>query len=526
MKTKLLLLIVILNLAFSPLSFAAENQFNIDLAVTGTPDVTPPTAPTALAATAVSTSQINLSWTASTDNVLVSAYKVYRDGSFIATSTVTNYSNNGLSASTLYSYVVRAVDSSGNESVDSNIASATTLSGTTPGSGGGGNGGGSYILSIYDLLVVPSEKSVKITWKTYTPTISTLSWGLTSEYKDEVIRESSYTTTHEMFLTDLSPATVYYFKIESENQDGIVKTLENQSFKTSGLPEGIPNAINFKAVGDTNNINLSWTNPTDPNFSEVRILRSPNFFPSDYLDGEVVYQGRGESFVDTKIEIGKNYYYTLFVKDKFGNYSSGIVSNAKAGTVLNPAEPIPDVFDSLPKAPNVHPAIEALNFWDFDFIQGGKKINPEKISEINIDGNQNLTISIGYGKIPEVLKSIIVTLRHPSDPKKVFSFILKVNKDKTLYTATIAPLGESGKYATRIAIVDYKNRGMKATDGTVSVQLALTQGAGNDSGNRGFWLILALLALAFTARRIEKYLKEKKQKELKVPRDEKQTVKI
>src|ERR1700719_2620511 len=42
------------------------------------PDTTPPTAPTNLAATAASSSQINLSWTASTDNVGVTGYKVER----------------------------------------------------------------------------------------------------------------------------------------------------------------------------------------------------------------------------------------------------------------------------------------------------------------------------------------------------------------------------------------------------------------------------------------------------------------
>ncbi len=496
-----------LNLAFAPLVFAVENQFQINLGVTGVNDVTPPTVPQDLVATAISTSQINLTWSASTDDVSVLAYRVYRDGVFIATSTLTNYSNTGLSANTLYTYKVSAVDQAYNESAQSSIASAQTLQGASQ---GGGGGGGLTVFSVYDLTIVPGENDARITWKTYAPSISTFYWGTTGEYKDEVITQSEYTYTHEIVLTNLQPGSQYYFRIDSLTNGGANTSLTNQSFMTKGLPEGIANVTDFRAAAGETSIGLSWTNPLDSNFQEVRIIRSTEFYPSDYLDGVVVYQGSAESFVDTNVQVGKTYFYTLFVKDKNGNYSSGVVSSAKVGKILGPNEEIPDVYDNLPKAPFVHPAIEALNFWDFDFIQDGKKINIPTISQVKIDGNKNLTISIGYEKIPEVLKSIIVTLKDPEDPKKVFSFILKVNKEKTLYTATIAPLGRSGIYATRIAIVDYKNRGLKATDGSISAQLALTQNAGEDSGNRAFWIILVLLLLAYLARRVEVLLKNKR----------------
>src|SRR5439155_24631 len=49
------------------------------------PDTTPPTVPAGLTATAVSSSQINLSWAASSDTVGVSGYRVYRGGTQITT---------------------------------------------------------------------------------------------------------------------------------------------------------------------------------------------------------------------------------------------------------------------------------------------------------------------------------------------------------------------------------------------------------------------------------------------------------
>lgn len=98
------------------------------------PDTTPPTAPTNLVATVVLSSQINLTWTASTDNVGVTGYKVERCSgtgcsSFtqIATPTNTSFNDTGLTGSTSYSYRVRATDAAGNLSSYSNTAGGATL---------------------------------------------------------------------------------------------------------------------------------------------------------------------------------------------------------------------------------------------------------------------------------------------------------------------------------------------------------------------------------------------------------------
>ena len=84
-------------------------------------DTTPPTAPTSLSATVASSAQINLNWTASTDNVGVTGYLVERcQGSAcssftqIGTPTAISYSDTGLTVSTSYSYRVRATDAAGN----------------------------------------------------------------------------------------------------------------------------------------------------------------------------------------------------------------------------------------------------------------------------------------------------------------------------------------------------------------------------------------------------------------------------
>lgn len=94
-------------------------------------DTTPPTAPTNLAAAPVAPNRVNLSWTASSDNVGVSAYRISRNGTVVASVAATSYADTAVLPSTAYAYTVSAVDAGGNVSPASNVANATTPSDTT-----------------------------------------------------------------------------------------------------------------------------------------------------------------------------------------------------------------------------------------------------------------------------------------------------------------------------------------------------------------------------------------------------------
>jgi chitodextrinase len=451
--------------SFTNIYAVATGQFNIN-AVVGA-DTTPPSQPTALVATAVSSSQINLSWTASTDNVAVTGYRIYRDTVFVGTSPTTSFSDIGLSAGTTYTYKVSAVDAAANESIQSASASATTFAApvTPPGGGGGGGLSGYPAPVIYDVNVTPDKLGAVITWKTTMPTTGSLSWGLTTQYELGVSPEAIADTNHKVTITGLAAATPYRYQIEAISSYGIPAFFKDQ-FTTLSLEAGATNAKNFRATAETSSILLNWNNPTAGDFSEVRILRSDSFYPTDPNDGKIIYEGKSENFTDNYVSVGTRYYYTLFVKYADGTYSSGLVADAR---ISNPGEvnvPV-DVFGTLPEAPRVHPLINALTFLDFDFIQDGKKIGSTRENTIAIDGTKNLTVSLTYEKVPEVLKTIAVTLSDPDDDTKTFSFLLRVNADKTSYIATIGPLGKSGLYKVRIAIVDFKNRGLKKIAGNL-----------------------------------------------------------
>ncbi|MFG3100536.1 glycoside hydrolase family 6 protein [Streptomyces sp. NPDC048182] len=98
-------------------------------------DTQAPTVPAGLTVTGTTASSVSLSWTAATDNTAVTGYDVYRGATKVGTATGVSYTDSGLTASTAYTYQVRARDAAGNVSAASAAVTATTKAGggTTPG---------------------------------------------------------------------------------------------------------------------------------------------------------------------------------------------------------------------------------------------------------------------------------------------------------------------------------------------------------------------------------------------------------
>nr|WP_210658659.1 fibronectin type III domain-containing protein [Paenibacillus lignilyticus] len=92
----------------------------------GTGDTQAPTAPTGLTAASVTASTASLTWTASTDNVGVTGYKVYRNGTEVGTASGTGFTDSGLTANTTYAYTVKAYDAATNLSAPSGSVNAKT----------------------------------------------------------------------------------------------------------------------------------------------------------------------------------------------------------------------------------------------------------------------------------------------------------------------------------------------------------------------------------------------------------------
>jgi chitodextrinase len=114
-------------LAIDDVGNRSAQSVALSVATIFTSDPTPPSAPTNLVSTNVTTTGFRVTWTASTDNIAVTAYNVYRNGVYVATvsGTTTSYNLTGLTAGTTYSIVIRALDG------EKNFTNSVGLSVTT-----------------------------------------------------------------------------------------------------------------------------------------------------------------------------------------------------------------------------------------------------------------------------------------------------------------------------------------------------------------------------------------------------------
>ncbi len=99
----------------------------------GGEDTVAPGVPSNLLANNTTETSTTLTWNASTDNVAVTGYDVYRNGNLLSTTTAAGFNVTGLSANTTYTFFVRAKDAAGNVSGNSNTVTVTTTDNTSGG---------------------------------------------------------------------------------------------------------------------------------------------------------------------------------------------------------------------------------------------------------------------------------------------------------------------------------------------------------------------------------------------------------
>ena len=99
---------------------------SINAATAPCPDTQPPTTPTGLSASSVSTNGLTLSWNPSSDNVAAAGYGVYQSGTTIATVASTSYTVTGLACGTSYAFAIDAYDAAGNRSGKAAVTAQTS----------------------------------------------------------------------------------------------------------------------------------------------------------------------------------------------------------------------------------------------------------------------------------------------------------------------------------------------------------------------------------------------------------------
>ncbi|MCG3115415.1 MAG: DNRLRE domain-containing protein [Candidatus Manganitrophus sp. SA1] len=286
-----------------------------------TADTSAPTAPTGLTATAASSSQINLFWNASTDNVGVTGYRIYRNGTQVGTTTLRNYSNAGLAADTAYSYTVAAYDAAGNLSAQSAAVSTRTLpppDTTAP---------------VISGIVAGSitANGALISWSTNEPADTQVEYGTTTAYGASTAIVSTLLTAHSQILTGLNPATTYQYRVKSKDAAGNLATSGNGTFTTAPLPDitapSVPQGV-AASILSAIQINLSWSASTDNvGVAGYRV----------YRNGVQVGTTSTPGYLDTGLLAATLYSYRIAAYDAAGNVSAQSPAINATTLVLSPS---------------------------------------------------------------------------------------------------------------------------------------------------------------------------------------------
>lgn len=215
-----------------------------------------PSAPTGLAATAVSAGEIQLTWNAATDDVGVAGYRVYNSGSFRGVATSTTYRETGLLPSMSYSFTVAAYDAVGNLSAQSAAVSAKTLP-----------AGGAPALALSKIMAEPvAATSAVVTWTTNVNASGEVEYGPTVNY-GKTVANASMVTSHSLSLGSLTPGTTYHYRVRSKDASGATAVSGDLTFTTAPpaadtQPPSVPMGLTASAVSSSS-ISLKWTASTD-----------------------------------------------------------------------------------------------------------------------------------------------------------------------------------------------------------------------------------------------------------------------
>lgn len=468
-------------LLFAPLVFLhaqTTDSFTIQTLV-GT-DTAAPTVPGNFSATPVSTTQINLDWDASSDNFAVTGYQVFRDAVQIATTTLTSYNDTGLTPSTTYTYYVTAFDAVPNISSSTASIATTTLGLTptstptsTPSVSTSATRQGFRRVLVQSIETHITEHAVEFTFTTNVPTRAIIRWGRTKNYESGSIAIDAVRSEHYSVIDGLESGTIYEIEIYLVDAHGRMKLYYPLTIETKEGPDTLPppNVTELEAVYASGETVLTWQNPEVPDFSRVRVLSSDYFYPTHEADGWLVYDGPLETAVDLRaIPPGSKRYYTVFAYDATGNMSSGAVASVERGGLVRE-----DGVDTVPldERPTTTDGVRDdtytyITFGDVIFTQNNI-VQRVQNNTVALRGGLTTTIAVPYELMPQHLKAIVVTLKHPDDSGRVFSFLLRINARQTAYEAEIGPLLQAGRYATQITLYDFKTNALYSTEGMVLV---------------------------------------------------------
>jgi len=289
-------------------------------------DTIPPTAPSSLTALATGPTQINLSWTASTDNVGVTGYLVQRCSGSGCTNfaqvaslpgNTTAYNDTSVAPSTTYTYQIVAADAANNPSLPSNPASATTPADT-------------------QAAAVVSNTQINLSWTASTDNVGVTNYLIQrctapgcSNFAQVGSTGSSATTYSD---TSASPSTSYTYQVIATDAANNPSLPSNISTAITTGPPAAPSSLTATAASAIQ-INLSWTNNAI-NQTGFKVERSPDNITFTQIG---TAGASATTYSDPNLAPKTLYYYR--VRATNGSGDSGYTNVSSATTLADTTPP-------------------------------------------------------------------------------------------------------------------------------------------------------------------------------------------
>jgi chitodextrinase len=285
------------------------------------PDTTPPSAPGHLALTQLTTGGDQLTWTAATDNVGVTAYDIYRDGIYLATvgPGVTTYTDGTVTTSVRNTYQVAARDQAGN------ITSASVTTGGKPNAS-------------------PPSAPSKLAASASGYTQASLSWGASSGkfapiYGYTILRNGQAVATVAAPATSytdtgLTPGASYTYQVTAKDSAGNASSASNSATITTQADTpptapGTPTANSVTSSLTSSQAWISWAQSTDSvGVTRYDVIRN----------GQVIASVSGTSYIDNSVSAGGTYTYQVVAYNAAGQSATSgtlTVVTPQAGTLFS-----------------------------------------------------------------------------------------------------------------------------------------------------------------------------------------------
>ncbi|MBC9705190.1 MAG: fibronectin type III domain-containing protein [Enterococcus sp.] len=340
-------------------------------------DLESPSIPQNLLVENVTSDTVILSWEASTDNIGVAGYRVYRDKQLVQEVQGEQFTDTGLTEDTEYTYEVRAFDAAGNQSEASNEVFARTS------------------VSVDDEApTIPlnlkvenvTTDTVSLSWEASTDNIGVAGYRI---YRDKQLVQE---VQGEQFTdTGLTEDTEYTYEVRAFDAAGNQSEASNRiNVRTKGIVDHTPptTPMNVRATVVTENkVTLLWEASSDESG-----IRSYQVYRNSILVGSL--PGDTLSYTDTNLSEKTKYYFTITACDHAGNVSVA----TKALLITTKGTTLPPIVEEKPKEEKPSPSVprppQKENIGNSTVDASGNRMEKEQTGMINQGENRPVDHSL------------------------------------------------------------------------------------------------------------------------------------